>query len=394
MKMIKDKKLLLKILSGFIAIVLWFAITYTEDPAVSQHVTNINAVFSGEAQLRERGLTLVNKDELPAFSAVIRGNRSKVIASLGVVSAHIDVSNIHNVGTHEVSVQYRYPQDTVTLTKTKISSVSVMVEKILSRDIPIKVEAETNGRDTDRLVAVKSNTETLTVRGAQSVVQKIAYAKAIIDASDITVNGEMNYAYKLYDENDNVLSEKNIISKSQSTVLVTGTVYKKAELPVRVVLADSLKENYTLKVKKQSVESLSVGLPDNTTVTELYAVLDESATRERSPIDLQLEIPDDIYCPLDDLSITVEYELLPRALHEIEVPVTAENVPEGQDVSINPEKIKVTVKCAKNDAVAGKISATINAEDLNENDKTVKVTLGAEENIDIIGEYTVSAKLV
>ena len=69
-------------------------------------------------------------------------------------------------------------------------------------------------------------------------------------------------------------------------------------------------------------------------------------------------------------------------------------VPEGQDVSINPEKIKVTVKCAKNDAVAGKISATINAEDLNENDKTVKVTLGAEENIDIIGEYTVSAKLV
>lgn len=394
MKMIKDKKLLLKILSGFIAVVLWFAITYTEDPAVSQHLTNINAVFSGEALLRERGLTLVNKDELPAFSAVIRGNRSKVIASLGVVSAHIDVSNIYNVGTHEVSVQYRYPQDTVTLTKTKISSVSVMVEKILSRDIPIKIKAEQNGRDTDRLVAVTSNTETLTVRGAQSVVEKIAYAKATIDASDITVNGEMNYAYKLYDENDNVLNEKNIISKSQSTVLVTGTVYKKAELPVRVVLADSLKENYTLKVKKQSVESLTVGLLDNTSVTELYAVLDDNATKERSPITVDIQIPDNIYYHGDDATVTVEFELLPRTLHEIEVPVTAENIPEGQDVSINPEKIKVTVKCAKNDAVAGKISATINAEDLNENDKTVKVTLGAEENIDIIGEYTVSAKLV
>ncbi len=394
MKIIKDKKLLLKILSSFIAVVLWFAITYTEDPAVSQHLTNINAVFSGEAQLRERGLTVVNKDELPAFSAVIRGNRSKVIASLGVVSAHIDVSNIHNVGTHEVSVQYRYPQDTVTLTKTKVSSVSVIVEKILSRDIPIKLEADTSGRDTDRLVAVESSTETLTVRGAQSVVEKIAYAKAIIDASDITVNGDMNYAYKLYDEDDNVLNEKNIISKSQSTVLVTGTVYKKAELPVRVVLADSLKANYTLKVKKQSVESLTVGLPDNVTQTQLFAVLDDNATRERSPITLQIEIPDGIYCPLDDLSITVEFELLPRTLHEIEVPVNAENIPEGQDVSINPEKIKVTVKCAKNDAVAGKISATINAEELNENDKTVKVNVAAEENIDIIGEYTVTAKLL
>ncbi len=394
MKIIKDKKLLLKILSALIAIVLWFAITYTEDPAVNQHITNINAVFSGEAQLRERGLTMVNKDELPALSAEIRGNRSKVIASLGVVSAHIDVSNIHDVGTHEVSVQYRYPQDMVTLTKTKVSTVSVEVEKILSRDIPIKIEADTSGRDNDRLVSVKSNNETLNVRGAQSVVEKIAYAKAIIDASEITVNGDMNYSYKLYDAEDNVLSEKNIISKSQNTVLVTGTVYKKAELPVRVVLADSLKANYTLKVKKQSVESLTVGLPDNATVTQLLAVLDDNATRERSPITLQIQIPDGIYCPADNLSITVEYELLPRTLHDIEVSVTADNVPEGQEVQINPEKIKVTVKCSKNDAVAEKISATINAEDLSEDDKTVKVDVAAEENIDIIGEYTVTAKLL
>ena len=393
MKIIKDKKLLLKILSGFIAVVLWFAITYTEDPAVSQHITNINAVFSGEAQLRERGLTVVNKDELPALSAVIRGNRSKVISSLGIVSAHIDVSNIHNIGSHEVLVQYRYPQDTVTLTKTKVSSVFVDVEKILSRDIPIKIEAETNGRDTDRLVAVESKTETLSVRGAQSVVEKIAYAKAIIDASEITVNGDMNYAYKLYDENDNILSEKNIISKSQNTVLVTGTVYKKAVLPVRIVLSDNLKENYALNIKKQSVSSLTVGIPENMTVTELYATLDDKATKARSPITVNIDIPDGIYCPSDDLSVTVEYELLPRTVQDVEVTVSPENVPEGREVTINPEKIKVSVKCAKADALASKITATIYASDLDENEKTVAVNVSAEENIDIIGEYTVSAKL-
>ncbi len=393
MKMIKDKKLLLKILSGFIAVVLWFAITYTEDPAVSQHVTNIGAVFSGEAQLRERGLTLVNKDELPAFSAVIRGSRSKVIASLGIVSAHIDVSNIYNVGTHEVPVQYRYPQDTVTLTKTKISTVSVNVEKILSRDVPIKIEADTSGRDTDRLVAVESKAETLTVRGAQSIVEKIAYAKAIIDASEITVDGDMNYAYKLYDENDNILNEKNIISKSQSTVLVTGTVYKKAVLPVNVVLSDNLSENYSLKVKKQSVESVTVGLPENTSITELFAVMDSNATKERSPITIDIRIPDGIYCPQDDLSITVDYELLPRTVHDVEVVVTPENIPDGKEVEINPDKITVAVKCAKDDAVASKISATFDASELNENEKTVTVNVAAVENIDIIGEYTVTAKL-
>lgn len=394
MKMINDKKLLLKILSAFIAIVLWFAITYTEDPAVSQHVTNVGAVFSGEAQLRERGLTVVNKDELPAFSAVIRGSRSKVISSLGVVSAHIDVSNIHDVGTHQVLVQYSYPQDMVTLTKTKISTVSIDVEKILSRDIPIRLETEETGRVHDHLVSVKSKLEALTVRGAQSIVEKIAYAKAIIDTSEISANGDMNFNYKLYDEEGNILSEKNIISKSQSTVLVTGTVYKKVELPVRVVLSDNLKANYTLKVKKQSVSTLTVGLPENVTETQLYAVLDSNATKERSPITVQVQIPDGIYCPAEDLSIEVDYELLPRTMHEVEVPVTAENIPEGREIQINPEKIKVTIKSSKDDAVANKISATIDASELDESEKTVSVTVAAEENIDIIGEYTTVAKLL
>ena len=394
MKMIKDKKLLLKILSAFIAIVLWFAITYTEDPAVSQHVTNVGAVFSGEAQLRERGLTVVNKDELPAFSATIRGNRSKVISSLGVISAHIDVSNIYNVGTHEVLVQYSYPQDMVTLTKTKVSSVLINVEKILSRDIPVKLEAEVGGRDNGQIVAVKSKSETLTVRGAQSVVEKIAYAKAVIDTSEITANGDMSYSYKLYDKDHNILNERNIISKSENTVVVTGTVYKKAELPVKVVLSDSLKANYALKVKKQSISALTVGLPDNITEIQLYAVLDSSATREHSPITLKIQIPDGIYYPGEDLSVTVEYELLPRTIHEVEVSVSAENIPEEREVQIKPEKIKVSVKCAKNDAVASKISAVINAEDLDETEKTVNVTVTAEENIDVIGEYTVSARLL
>ena len=395
MKIINDNKLLLKILSALIAVVLWFAITYTEDPAVSQHVTNVNAIFSGESQLRERGLTVVNKDELPAFSAVIRGNRSKVISSLGVVSAHIDVSNISSVGSHEVLVQYRYPQDAVTLTKTKISTVMLQVEKILSRDIPIKIEADASGKDNhERLVAVKSNTESITVRGAQSVVEKIAYAKAIIDVSEINVNGDMNYGYKLYDEDNNVLSEKNIISKSENTILVTGTVYNRAELPVKVVLSESLKENYVLKVKKQSVSSISAGLPANTFETELYAVLDASAVKGHTPITLDIKIPDGIYCPSDDLTVTVEYELLPKTVHEVEVTVTAENVPDNREVKITPEKVKVLVKCSKNDAVASKISATLNAEDLTgSSEKTVTLNVAAEENMQILGEYTVTAVL-
>ena len=37
-------------MSGLVALVLWFAITYTEDPIISQNLGDIKIVFDGEKQ--------------------------------------------------------------------------------------------------------------------------------------------------------------------------------------------------------------------------------------------------------------------------------------------------------------------------------------------------------
>lgn len=393
MKIIKDNKLLLKIISALIAIVLWFAITYTEDPTVTQLITNLNTVFFGESNLREQGLIVVNKDDIPALSAVIRGNRSKVISSLDGVFASIDVSGITEPGTHEVFVEYRYPSNSVTLTKTKVSMVSVDVEKILSRDIPVKIKTDSE-KDSSLLVVSQSNTEFITVRGAQSVVEKIEYAMTSADTSDITISGTTEYSYNLYDKDDNILSEENIISKSRNTVSVTSTVYTKTELPVEIVPSDSLKESYTLKVKKQSISNITVGLSEGASHSAVYVVLDEDVAKESGPITLDIPLPADIYSPDEKPTVTIEFELLPKSVHELEVSVSPENVPVGREVTIDPEKVKILVKCAENDASASKITATINAEELEpETEKNVTLNISADENISILGTYTVTATL-
>ena len=53
MKINKNSKLFLKILSGVVGVVLWFAITYTEDPIISQSLGDIKIVFDGEKQLMD-----------------------------------------------------------------------------------------------------------------------------------------------------------------------------------------------------------------------------------------------------------------------------------------------------------------------------------------------------
>lgn len=392
MKIIKDSKLLLKIFSALIAVVLWFAITYTEDPAISQHLSDINTIFSGEARLREHGLIVVNKDELPAISATIRGNRSKVIASLGLVSASVDVSQLTEPGTHEAPIEYRFPSEAVMLTKTKITRVPVTVEKILSRDIPIKIHTN-YAKDTDYVVESKGDVEAVTVRGAQSIVEQIDYALVEVESKEISSNGTMDYGYKLYDKDDNLLNEKNILSKSQNTILVTNTIYNKTELPVEVALADALKENYTLQLNKQSVSTLTVGYLNEAPKNKLLAVLNEDATKERSPMTVDIQLPEGIFSPEEPV-VTVEYELLPKTVHELEIPVHPEKVPDGKKVTTEPEKIKVSVKCAKNDAVADNLSATFDASELKEGEKkTVTLNITAKDNIEVLGVYTISAML-
>ena len=184
MKIIKDSKLLLKIFSGFIAIVLWFAVTYTEDPAINQHLGRLDTVFYNEEALAQRGLIVVDKDELPSLSVTIRGKRSKVISSLDRVFAGIDVEKITSVGKHEVDVSYSYPDSDVSLSKEKHPTVTLNVEKLITKDIPVKINAKESKKHKDQLIE-STPIESLTISGAQSFVSKISYASVEIDEADI-----------------------------------------------------------------------------------------------------------------------------------------------------------------------------------------------------------------
>ena len=121
-----NNKTVLKILSGLVAVVLWFAITYTEDPIISQSLGDITIEYEGEKRLMDNGLIIVNKDEIPDISVVIRGKRSSVISAIGSVVASCDVSGIETSGENTVEVKYIYPTSSITMAKTKTKEITVV----------------------------------------------------------------------------------------------------------------------------------------------------------------------------------------------------------------------------------------------------------------------------
>lgn len=390
----KDSKLLLKILSALAAIVLWFAITYTEDPIINQMLTDIDVVFEGEDVLQENGLVVVNKDSIPSVSAVIRGNRTSVIASVGSVTAAVDLSEIRSQGQNTVPVKYNYPSSSVVLAKTKIKEITIETDKIVTRNIPVKVEVENADKNMGFMVDVTSGTDEIRVSGAENDVYKIAYAKVLVDVTNITASGASGYYYQLCGGDGTVIPEKNILSKSTAVIPVKHTVYNKVSLPVKIILPEDLADNYALEVKNQSITNVFAGVSGTNAIEELYAELKADENNQKPEYTLKITVPEGVYLPEESREFTAQCTLVPKILKEIEVPVTGENVPEGKKVKITPEKIRVSVKGAENMLVAGNIKATVDASGLAEGEeKNLEVELSGDGDIKIVGSYTVTAIL-
>ena len=393
MKM-KDSKLLLKILSAFAAVILWFAITYTEDPVINQLLTDINVVFEGENTLHNNGLIVINKDSIPDLSATIRGARSNVIASVGAVSAVIDVSGITQPGENTVTVKYNYPSSAVTLAKTKIKEVTIEAEKIVSRNIPVNISVENADKNTEYIIDAKSDTSTVRISGAGSAVYGIAYAKVSVDVTNITASGDSDYFYQLCAEDGTVLPEKNILPKSQTLISVKNTAYKKVSLPIEVVLPEDKADQYALDVKKQSATTVFAGVSNGVNINTLFATFDGDEADEKTAYTMKITVPQGVYVPEKDREITAECTLVPKVLKELEVSVSAENVPEGKKVKLTPDKIRVSAKGAESLLVPGNIKATVDVSKLSlGTEKNLEVKLSTDKEIQLAGTYTVSAIL-
>lgn len=392
MKIIANNKLLLKILSALIAVILWIAITYSEDPIISQTLSGISVDFAGEEVLHNKGLIVTNKDSIPAISAVVRGNRSKVISSIGSISAVIDVSEINEAGSNSVSVEYSYPTSAVTLVKGKVSEVNINTEKIVTRSIPVQIETINQDKNENYIVKSDSRISTLRIKGAESEIYKISYAKALVDVSNVSKTSSQEYVYKFYDEKDNTVPDTNIMYRSHNTVNVDNTVYKKTTLPVEAVLSDAYSEDYGLVVKSLSKTSVEVGLEDGISTDSVRAVI-TNILSENGKYELTLQADNGVYIPEKSKQITVVCEVVPKVIKEIEVPVTVENMPEGKTYSLTEDKLKVSVKGIEKEITADKIKAVIDASELPSGKGTAAVDVTADGGITVVGAYSAEIEI-
>ncbi len=344
-----EKKYLLQILSAFAAIVLWFAITYTDDPSINISINNIQLKTSGEKSLEQNGLIFVNRDNLPGISIEVRGKRSDVQSILNSVSAKVDLSDISEAGEYTRDLSFDVPNPSVMVTKKKSSQITVDIEKSVTKDVPVYIQQTDSDKNKEYLIKSTPAKESISITGTQDDISKIKEALITIDVASMSTDSENDYPISFADSAHSILTPSNRVMTNSKLIKVKNKVYLKKT--VEIALDPGLDiSGYQVIVKSFSKDKTEIGVERGSydKINTIYADFTDGITVNSSgKYQMKMKIPDGVYCPSesDELIMTADIEAI--EVRDVTFEVIPENAPTDAVVTLNPTTVTVELTGAQ-----------------------------------------------
>lgn len=241
----RTNKILYIALSLLIAIVFWFFVDSEQGSSTTQSYYDVPVEFIGATDtLPSRGLILTEGSDA-TVDLTLRGPRT-VISNLSRedIRLQIDLGNITSVGTRSLTWTLVLPDDvnrsSVTVDRSSRSSVTVKIERLYEKTVPVNVSIAGEVADgyiymAERMIAEPSS---LTLSGREEDVEQVVSAQVTVDLTGASSSVDREFDYVLLDGQGNEVTNENITVSSRR-VVVTAPVYQVKTLELTVGFEES-----------------------------------------------------------------------------------------------------------------------------------------------------------
>ncbi|MEE1013139.1 MAG: CdaR family protein [Clostridia bacterium] len=246
MKKIFENDRMLKVVSVVIAAMIWLYIIIILDPAYEVTVRDLPIQFIGGEQLNANGLSVVNESDT-AITIKVQGSRKKLGRNnMKSIIAKVDLSAITAEGTTALPVDVVVPFENLGITAQDPYTVDIKVERLVEKTMNIEIKTEGSLAEGYMAGPMHTEIETVTVKGPESVVGKIARAAVVLNYGNADVDIDKELPIRLYNTEDKEISANdsilNRIEKNISQTKVHCTVVKLKRVDV-VAVFDNDNEN-------------------------------------------------------------------------------------------------------------------------------------------------------
>lgn len=336
-----EHKLLLQILSVLVAIVIWFVILYTENPALEVTISDIRIQYTGESQLFEDGLILMDKAELPAASVEVRGSRSDLMDSMNEITASVDLSNITAAGEYRLPVNYELPTGSIYINRKRLNAVTVTVENVAEKDVPVQILQIGADRDRSKIIQSVPEVDKVHVRGAKSDVDQIERALVSVDVTTLEEHNTQKYSFILADGNDTQVTPVNELVTDIEVISIQNNVFLRKTVPLSVTFPEAVFEEYAVHIESLSKTELDIGVADLEGAPDQIEVeYNGSLSEDTDTYTVELTAPEGVYIP--DESVEMKASVTKKTVQTLDVPVEVIN--SSSTYSLAPASVSITLR--------------------------------------------------
>ena len=261
-----------KLLSILLAILLWsYVISNNSSITRTKTINGLTGYIRNQSVLSNyAGLALYDdlSEELTGISVVLELPQSDYsYATADNVQVSLDLSGVRTAGTQEVSLTATTSYGRVV--RVVPDRLTLNFEPLDSRVIPVNVQLNVPEEQDIWCNVLRSTPQSLTIRGASSVVQRVSAAAVTVDTADAAGSFTVAVPYTLIDSSGQEVAP-TMLERSTSSISVSVEVYPTRDIPISTEIAGAVSgqpaEGYV-------VESIAVQ-PETLTVAADQEILD------------------------------------------------------------------------------------------------------------------------
>ncbi len=314
-KITKNPSLFYKILSVFIAVVLWAIVAYQENTEMTRWINNVPIVVTGSDVLDQNGYCVTDVSRT-TLDVKIKGERLPLAKITSKdISVKLDVSGISSSGVSTLSCDINVDKKNIDVSDSRKNSIEVSVEKIITDICPVSVNiVGVPSKGYDLVESSVSPTE-VTVRGSQSALASVSSVSTkSVSVSGISSSNSVTAGLTAFDADGKAITG---VTFEPSSVEVSYTILKEKTVPLAVV-QDELLLGKKITYEPQTV--VIYGEPDVLAgITEIKTLpVDISSVSDKEVVKASLDLPQGITSGdgTVDITFTIENETPGSALSE------------------------------------------------------------------------------
>lgn len=350
----------LKLISVVIAVVLWLVVVNIDNPQMTVTFTS-SANIINENIIKDNGKVFEVVDNSDSIKFSVTGPRTIVegmSASDFTVTADMNKIDL-DLGLVPVEVTADRYASKVSIS-VKSTNVRVSIENVKSQQFAITSGTVGTPMDGYAIGEVTCEPATVTITGAESVINSIDKALANVNVDGMYSDRVQTVVPQLYDEDGKRITSSNVTIEP-SMVEITAQILETKSVPVSYEYTGALKDGYIIESVKCLPETVTLKgekselaqIDEIVIPSEVIDLSQETGSQEKT-VSIASYLPEGVDpVDADQSSVVIKVELVTFTTRTLNIPlsdVILENLHSDLEVNFSGETVKVTVEGEK-DAV-------------------------------------------